>query len=154
MNDGRQAEVGVQGQVEAQPEKRTQAQILGDEAEERAAQYFEEKGYTIHERKFVSPSKLGEVDLIVGKATVLAFVEVRYRKSVCFGSPEETVTRDKRRKVILAAYDWCRRRGLLDQRDIRFDVVAVVGRGERARVVHIEDAFDAELPRLAPCPFL
>jgi hypothetical protein len=26
---------------------------------------------------------------------------------------------------------------------VRFDVISVVGRGKRARVVHIEDAFDA-----------
>ena len=151
MNDGRQA--GGQGQV-GQGKTRTLAQVLGDEAEARAAQYFEERGFTIHERKFTSPSQLGEVDLIVGKGLILAFVEVRYRASNGFGRPEETVTSAKRRKVILAAYDWCRRNGLMDQRYIRFDVVAVTGRGERARLLHIEDAFDAELPRLAPSPFL
>jgi putative endonuclease len=131
---------------------RTLAQQLGDEAEERAARYFEEKGFEILERKF--KSRMGEVDLVVGKGLLLCFVEVRYRGSMAFGRPEETVCTEKRRKVILAAYDWGRKKGLLDKRYIRFDVVAVLGRGERARVVHIEDAFDAELPRLAQTPFL
>ena len=146
MKDGTAAEAGQA--------TRTRAQVLGDEAEERAARYFEERGFAVYERKFISPSRVGEVDLIVGKGLVLAFVEVRYRSSEHFGRPEETVSRAKRRKVILAAFDYCRRRGLLEKRIIRFDVVAVVGRGERGRILHIEDAFDADLPRLAPPSFL
>lgn len=133
---------------------RTLAQQLGDEAEERAARYFEEHGFEVLERKFKSKSKLGEVDLVVAKGLLLCFVEVRYRKSVAFGRPEETVSTGKRRKVILAAYEWGARHKLLDKRFIRFDVVAVTGRGERAQVLHFEDAFDAELPRLAQMPFL
>ncbi|MGC4115412.1 MAG: YraN family protein [Myxococcales bacterium] len=137
-----------------EPGARTLAQQLGDEAEERAARYFEENGFEVLERKYKSKSKLGEVDLIVAKGLLLAFVEVRYRKSLAFGRPEETIRTDKRRKVILAAYEWAAKQKLLDKRFIRFDVVAVMGRGERAQVVHLEDAFDAELPRLAQMPFL
>ncbi|HEY3446996.1 MAG TPA: YraN family protein [Myxococcales bacterium] len=150
MRDG---QPGEQGRSQQQQQgTRTLAQQLGDEAEERAARYFEEKGFAILERNFVS--RMGEVDLIVAKGLLLCFVEVRYRKSMAFGRPEETVCTEKRRKVIMAAYDYGRKQGLLEKRYIRFDVVAVTGRGERASVVHIEDAFDAELPRLARTPFL
>ena len=47
--------------------KRTLAQVRGDEAEERVARYLAEKGFTILERKYVSASRTGEVDLIAAK---------------------------------------------------------------------------------------
>ena len=85
---------------------------------------------------------------------MLAFVEVRYRRSAAFGSPEETVTRAKRRKVILAAFEYARSRRLLEERVIRFDVVAVVAGRPQPTILHIEDAFEADLSRLAPPSFL
>lgn len=130
---------------------RTEAQRRGDEAEERAARYFEERGFSVLERKF--KARLGEVDLVVQKGLALVFVEVRYRRTAAFGAPEETVSRGKRRKVVLAALEYCRDRRLLDRRVIRFDVVAVIG-GRPPQILHLEDAFDAELPRLAPPPDL
>jgi putative endonuclease len=131
---------------------RTRAQQLGDWAEEVAAGYLLEKGFAILERKL--RTRLGEVDLVAQKGVLLAFVEVRYRRSAAFGTPEETVTRGKRRKVILAAFEYARQRRLLERRAIRFDVVAVVPGRERPTVLHLEDAFEADLTRLAPPAFL
>lgn len=124
----------------------------GETAEELAARYLVERGFTVLERNW--QSRLGEVDLIVQKGVLLAFVEVRFRRSAAFGRPEETVTRAKQRKVILAAFDYARRRRLLERRAIRFDVVAVVSARGGPRILHLEDAFEADLSRLAPPAFL
>lgn len=123
----------------------------GQSTEEMAARYLEAKGYQVLARNW--RTRLGEVDLIVQKALVLAFVEVRYRRSAAFGAPEETVTKAKRRKVILAALEYAGERGLLERRAVRFDVVAVVKTASGPRVLHIEDAFDADLSQLRPPAF-
>jgi len=130
----------------------TVAQVLGQTAEELAARYLEGCGFRVLERNWTT--RLGEVDLIVEKGSILAFVEVRFRSSVAFGTPEETVTKAKRRKVILAAFEYAGRRRLLDRRIIRFDVVAVVRARGEPRILHIEDAFEADLAGLAPPSFM
>lgn len=128
------------------------SQALGQTAEQLAAQYLTGLGFEVLERNWAT--RLGEVDLIVQKGNLLAFVEVRYRGSVAFGAPEETVTKAKRRKVILAAFEYAGRRRLLDRRIIRFDVVAVVRSRGAPQILHIEDAFEADLAGLAPPSFL
>ncbi|MBI5549366.1 MAG: YraN family protein [Deltaproteobacteria bacterium] len=128
------------------------SQSRGEWAEQVAASYLEKKGFVVLERNF--QTRLGEVDLIAQKGVLLAFVEVRYRRSAAFGAPEETVTKAKRRKVILAAYDYTVRRGLTEQRVIRFDVVAVVAAPGGHEILHLEDAFEADLSRLAPPPLM
>ena len=128
------------------------SQAMGQTAEELAAKYLEDKGFLVLARNY--RTRLGEVDLVVQKGFLLAFVEVRYRKSDAFGTPEETVTREKRRKVILAAFQYAGDHRLLDRRAIRFDVVAVVARGPGLHIVHLEDAFEADLSGLAPPAYM
>ena len=128
------------------------AQARGQSAEELAATYLAERGFQVLERNW--RTRLGEVDLIVQKGALLAFVEVRFRKSIAFGTPEETVTKAKRRKVILAAFEYAGSRRLLERRVIRFDVVAVVPGRDAPNILHLEDAFEADLAGLAPPAFL
>jgi putative endonuclease len=88
-------------------------------------------------------TRRGEVDLVCREGDVLCFVEVRSRTSRAQGGPEETVGRDKARRVVAAATDWAARNGGLD-RAIRFDVVAVTLGPAGPRIEHFPGAFDAE----------
>jgi putative endonuclease len=113
---------------------------LGALGEEAAAELLRSRGYRIVTRNH--RCRLGEVDLIVEKGGILAFVEVRTRASSVFGGPEETVGVRKQRRVIAAARDWlAQRRG--PARAMRFDVVAVVDGPGGPLLTHIENAFDA-----------
>jgi putative endonuclease len=123
----------------------------GQFAEQAAARYLVERGWRILCANYAT--RLGEVDLVAAKGIVLAFVEVRYRRSVTFGAPEDTVTKAKRRKVVLAALEYVTHHHLID-RAIRFDVIAVLPGRDGPKVMHIEDAFEAELSGLAPPPLL
>ena len=123
-----------------------QARARGKGAEELVARYFQEKGFRLLARNW--STRLGEVDLIVEKGTLIVFVEVRFRSSIAFGRPEETITPAKRRKVVLAAFQYAEWRGLLHQRVLRFDVVAVLEGSRGLRIVHIEDAFEVDETRL------
>ena len=115
---------------------RTPRQQLGDAGEEAAARHLAGQGFTIVARNH--RTRRGEVDLIAEKGDLLVFAEVRTRSTDAFGTPEETVDARKQARVVAAARDFLARwRG--PEREIRFDVIAVVG----AEVRHLPGAFDA-----------
>lgn len=88
-------------------------------------------------------TRAGEVDLICAEGETVCFVEVRSRASDQHGTPAETITRDKARRVARAAEDWSHRNGALE-RPLRFDVVAVSIEDGRPSFDLIRAAFDAD----------
>jgi putative endonuclease len=76
-------------------------QALGRWGENLAADFLSQKGYHLLERNYRTP--YGEIDLIIKKRSLLAFVEVKTRASDTFGLPEETITSKKRQHLIAAA---------------------------------------------------
>ncbi len=116
--------------------QRTSKQVTGDAGEQAAADLFAAQGFTLLARNH--RTRRGEVDLIAVKGPLLVFVEVRARASDRFGPAEGTVDARKQARVVWAARDWLAKNGG-DQREIRFDVVAVVGGAVR----HVPGAFDA-----------
>ena len=124
------------------PARPSERRARGDAAEDRAAAFLEEHGFTVLERNYLT--RRGEVDLVAEKGEVLAFVEVRSRSGAAFGSPAETVSLAKRRRVIAAATEWAARAGLIDSRAIRFDVISVIDRADdEPEIEWIPAAFDA-----------
>lgn len=115
----------------------------GTRAEALAEAYLVREGYCPLARNHHALG--GEVDLIVGRDGAIVFVEVKMRRPGSVISPIESVTRSKQRRVVQAAFDYVQRHRLED-RDMRFDVVAVTSGGARSRqppvIEHIEAAFD------------
>jgi putative endonuclease len=78
-----------------------------------------------------------ELDLVVRRGRVLAFVEVKSKSGDGFGDPFEMVTAVKIARIRRAAELWLRLHPALEELDVRFDVIA-----ERAgRIEHLPDAF-------------
>ncbi len=108
-----------------------------------AADHLAAKGYTITVRNY--RTRCGEIDLIAEKDGFLAFVEVKTRREGAWGGPAAAVTRQKQRRLILAAEGYLQEHptGLQP----RFDVVAITtARGGDFRVLsceHFEGAFEA-----------
>ena len=78
-------------------------------------------------------------------AEQLVFVEVRSRANASrrYGSPAESVTAAKQRRLVRAAQIYLLgRTGAAPA--CRFDVVGISGSGERQRLEWIKDAFSAE----------
>jgi len=94
---------------------------LGLSAETRAAALMLAKGYRIVARRWRSP--VGEIDLVVRRGRVLAFVEVKAR--VRFDDAAEAVTPRQQRRIVAAAAAWLASHPGDANRDIRFDVVLV-----------------------------
>ena len=119
---------------------------LGRRGESLAAGYLLGRGWRILARNYRFGRR--EIDLVVRRDDVVAFVEVKTRAGPGYGAPEEAVTRLKRREIELVALEYLTRHRLGDV-DVRLDVLSIVlapdGRVER--VDHFEDAWRPEAPR-------
>jgi putative endonuclease len=116
-------------------------QHFGRAAESAAARHLAGEGWTVLGRN-VRVGR-GELDLVVRRADVLAFVEVKARRSAAFGAPEDAVDRRKRRQVARLAELWLAARpwALRGVRDVRFDIVAVDASRRPPSVRHLPGAF-------------
>jgi putative endonuclease len=115
----------------------------GRHGEKLAQEYLKEHGDDIVENNYRSPD--GEVDIIASKDNFLSFVEVRTRSTRKFGTPEESITRRKKQKLIAVSQHY------LQKHDIqtvswRIDFIAVEldGTGRPTRIEHFENAFGEE----------
>lgn len=115
---------------------------LGRWGEARAARYLERRGWTVLARNYRYGRR--EVDLVVRRGDLLAFVEVKTRAGDGFGVPQEAITALKRREVEAVAADFLRRHRL-EHLPVRFDAVAIVVRRGAGRTAveldHLEDAW-------------
>lgn len=110
----------------------------GARYEEQAALLLREKGFRILDRNWSAPT--GELDIVAEKDGTVAFVEVRARSNPDYGSPAESVTPAKRRKLVLTAMAYIKARRLSPEA-FRFDVIGITPGREPE---HIEDAFSAD----------
>ena len=117
-------------------------QSLGRWGEEEAARYLRRQGMKIVERNLRTP--LGEIDLVVKDRKTLAFVEVKTRRTLAFGSPQEAVGPRKQRQIIRSA-QWYLASGQGQGLQPRFDVLAVSPGATGAEIEYIPDAFGLEM---------
>ena len=111
----------------------------GVEGEEVARAFLESRGWVVEDHRF----RMGrfEIDLVVRRGRLVAFVEVKTRWGWDFGSPVEAVTWRKRREIARVAQAWVDRHGRAAD-TYRFDVVGVtLSRAARPSVEHVADAF-------------
>ncbi len=118
----------------------TRARIgLGQRGEALAQEKLQALGYAIVARNYRCAA--GEIDLIARRGAAWVFVEVRTRRGLTFGSPEESITPRKRRHLLAAAQSYLQEQAL-EAVDWRIDLVAIQlsPRGELLRVDVIENA--------------
>jgi putative endonuclease len=111
---------------------------LGAFGERVAAAHLEAKGYRIRARNF--RCREGEIDIVAEDGETLVFVEVRTRRGNALGTPAESVTVAKQRRLLTVAKAYLQEHAdaLPNQ---RIDVVAVeLSRGRLLAVQHIEGA--------------
>lgn len=113
----------------------------GDKGEDLAVELLESKGYTIIKRNYRYGK--GEIDIIAKdpQEEGLVFIEVKSRKNLEFGSPEEAITKNKIRQLKRIAELY------LYENEIkeilcRFDVIAILMPfNEKPRIEHFVNAF-------------
>ena len=74
--------------------KRRDVGILGEKL---AQDFLKKRGYRVVETNYRCPE--GEIDIIATQKDTLVFIEVRTKKSLEFGTPEESITPAKMEKL-------------------------------------------------------
>jgi putative endonuclease len=107
----------------AKIEKDNHRQIFGAWGEAQAAAFLEKKGLKILARNY--RTNKGELDLIARDGEDLVFIEVKTRKNLDFGYPEEAVTANKIGHLIEAAEAYLFEH--IEEQSWRLDVIAIQG---------------------------
>ena len=116
--------------------KRRDTGILGEKL---AKDFLKKQGYRIIETNYRCPP--GEIDIIAKHKESLVFIEVRAKKSLEFGSPEESITPTKMERLRAAASHYQQAHSNLPL-SWRIDVVAVEldQKGKPSRIELIKNA--------------
>ncbi|MEN6323244.1 MAG: YraN family protein [Proteiniphilum sp.] len=110
---------------------------LGWKGEEAAVNYLTSKGHRILVRNWRFNGY--EVDIISEDGEYIVFVEVKTRTSLSWGNPEDSIGKQRMRRMIQAAGIYLKLNGI--DKPARFDIVAVVSDRQQLELEHIEDAF-------------
>jgi putative endonuclease len=113
----------------------------GIQGEKLACNFLANNGYRIIETNY--RCRDGEVDVVTQQRDVLVFVEVRTKKNLNFGTPEESITERKKEKLRAVAEHYTQNHENLPP-TWRIDVVAVQlnYRGRLHRIEIIENAVE------------
>lgn len=114
---------------------------LGKRAERTALEFLVRNGLTPVSRNY--QRRGGEIDLIMLHGDCLAFIEVRFRTSTRFSSPELTVDSHKQRKILRTAAMFIASERRYARHTVRFDIVAITA-DEDTGIRWIQDAFRPE----------
>ena len=120
------------------PRGRLSRQDLGAYGETLAESELRKRGYRIIERNY--RCKLGEIDIVCKHAGEIVIVEVKTRASRTYGSPQDSITATKARKLIALGSNYLAERRISDAQ-WRIDVVAIMIEPEgRPRIEVIPNA--------------
>lgn len=108
--------------------------------ERTAARYLVARGLRLITSNY--HCRTGEIDLIMLDGDTLVFVEVRFRRNPSHGTPAETVTATKQRRLIRCARHYLMRHRLHEALPCRFDILGI---GPDEKYQWIRNAF-SQLP--------
>ncbi len=116
-------------------------QELGNLGERLAQKALKRRGYCILETNF--RCRMGEIDIIAQQRDYLVFVEVRTKVNLSFGSPEESITTNKKRKLISSALTYIStHQNVPSLWRIDFVAVEINHEGKLQRIEVIENAIN------------
>lgn len=114
-------------------------QQLGKQGELLARDELQQRGYAILATRY--RSRFGEIDIVAERRGVIAFVEVKARRTAARGSAADAVSPRKRRRLAAMALDYLAWAGRLDA-PCAFVVIAIDAIGKPGETMSvIEDAW-------------
>lgn len=111
---------------------------MGLEAEEAAGRWLVERGWRVEAHRWTMGRH--DLDLIARKADIVAFIEVKLRRTNTCGTGVEAVGRRKRYIIERTAWSWILLHGRSGDR-YRFDVITLERPDGLGKVEHLEDAW-------------
>ena len=118
----------------------TDRERLGRWGEKHCEKFLKRKGLKTLTRNF--SCKTGELDLVmVDTDSTIVFVEVRTKADSDFASPEDSITKPKKTRLLRTARYFLATNNIHD-RPYRFDIVAIVlDKTARPEIKHYKNAF-------------
>lgn len=107
----------------------------GRDSEQLACDYLQARGLVLLQRNY--RLRTGEIDLIMRDGAIIAFIEVRYRKSQAFGGALQSVDPRKQARIMRTAQHYLQYHAPAAQ--ARFDVIAMTGRQD---IQWLKNAFE------------
>ncbi|MDO5718038.1 MAG: YraN family protein [Tissierellia bacterium] len=104
--------------------------------EDMAAEYIEKIGMKIIDRNFRLP--IGEIDIIAMDGDIIAFIEVKSRKTDKYGTPSEFVDLKKQKRILNTAEIYMKNNSLTELQP-RFDICEIYS--GKSEINYIENAF-------------
>ena len=114
-------------------------QTFGLKGESLAVRHLKKQGYRIIAENY--RTRFGEIDIIAEEGGVIAFIEVKSRKSRRYGSPKAAIHRKKMRTMSMVALHFLKSEGRMNDR-ARFDVVAIDAACAPPAIQVIRNAFE------------
>ena len=113
---------------------------LGRWGEKRCEKFLKRKGLKTLTRNF--SCKTGELDLVmVDTDSTIVFVEVRTKAASDFATPEDSITKPKKTRLLRTARYFLATNNIED-RPYRFDIVAIVlSQSAKPKINHYKNAF-------------
>ena len=130
------AKTKAAGEPKAASPERIAAFRTGISAESRAAAFLMAKGYRILARRYRTPH--GEIDIVVRRRNLIAFVEVKARASL--DEAAYAVTPRQQQRIIDAAQGWLVAHPEHAEFELRFDAMLIA---PKRLPRHVLAAFDA-----------
>lgn len=114
----------------------------GKNYEKVVCNYLEKHGYDLLYRNY--KCKYGEIDIIIKKKNIIAFVEVKGRHKNLI-EPRKYVNEDKQKKIVLSAMNYLKEKDI-ENCSYRFDVVEIIDKTRGSFEINvIENAFNADV---------
>ena len=99
----------------------------GKIGEEEAVKFLKKNKYKIIERNF--RTKFGEIDIIAKKGKEIFFIEVKTRKTISFGYPEESVDGRKLNKIKKVALYYIQKNKI--KNPFKFEIISILIKDDR-----------------------
>ena len=110
---------------------------LGKRGELLAQNYLREKGYVLIENNY--RIRRAEIDIIALDGDFLVVIEVKTRTASFLVPLSQIITPSKINLLIRAANYYVQRKGI--RKEVRFDIISVIIKGEQIKIDHLIDAF-------------
>lgn len=96
---------------------------VGAFGEEMACTYLKKNGYVVLQRNY--RVRTGEIDIIARKGRHIAFVEVKLRRDLRYGQPEESVSPAKISRLLFALKMYLATNAHFDSYSYAIDIIAI-----------------------------
>jgi putative endonuclease len=113
--------------------------LKGNEGEKIAEEYLRKRGYEIMVKNH--QTRFGEIDIVASQGDTLRFVEVKFKQTEQFGTPEEMIGKNKLNQVRRTAEMYLLTNPDIAKKFDKYQIDAICIVEETGRVTHYENIY-------------